>query len=384
VIKPEVLHKIIELRHHLHQFPELSGQEKSTPEAILNFLKRDYMPDQVLNNLGGTGMAVIYDSGKKGPTVMFRCELDALPIKESNSLLYKSKNEGISHKCGHDGHMAIITGLGTLLSQNRPGNGRVILLYQPAEETGEGALAILKDERFTEIKPDWIFALHNLPNHFLKEVIIKEGSFTAASKGMAIKLLGATSHAAEPEKGRSPALAMASIIESLDELAKIKDRYSRLVLITIVHAILGEKAYGTTPGYAEVHATLRAYNNEDMEILMEKAERAVKEIANNHDLEYDISYTEEFPSTHNDPEAVAIIRKAAMEIGLACSEPNNPMKWSEDFSHFAQFHKAAFFGIGAGENVKDLHNEDYDFIDDLIAPSINLLYKAVNLILDEK
>src|SRR5690606_3950338 len=109
------------------------------------------------------GMLIIYDSGEPGPVTVFRCELDALPIQEINTFSHRSATEGVSHKCGHDGHMAIVTGLGKLLETNPPQKGKVILLYQPAEETGAGAAAVLNDERFLSLKPDFMYALHNLP-----------------------------------------------------------------------------------------------------------------------------------------------------------------------------------------------------------------------------
>lgn len=383
MISQQQIEGLIKLRRDLHQNPELPGEEYNTPKMILSFLK-DYQPDQVIENLGKTGLAVIYDSGKEGPTITFRCELDALPIHESNDFSYKSNQENVSHKCGHDGHMAIATGLGILFSENRPTKGTIILLYQPAEETGHGALQILQDPQFEKLVPDYIFALHNIPKLPKNRIVIRSGAFTAASKGMVIQLIGATSHAAEPEKGKSPALAMASIIESLDELPKIKDRYSSLVMLTIIHAILGDIAFGTSPGYAEIRATLRSFSNEDMEVLTEKAERIVEEISNNYDLEFKISYTEEFPVSNNNQEAVKFIEEAAQQFKLDIHHIETPVRWSEDFAHFAKKYKAAYFGVGAGIKAPDLHSAEYDFPDEIIAPAINLLYTAISSIFNKK
>lgn len=381
MVAQQNIENLIKLRRQLHQHPELSGKEEHTSQIILSFLK-DYHPDKVVKSLGKNGFAVIYDSGKNGPVITFRCELDALPIHETNDFSHRSIYENISHKCGHDGHMAIVTGLATIFSEKRPSHGKVILLYQPAEETGQGALRILNDPLYQNLKPDYIFALHNIPKLPQNRILIKEGAFTAASKGMEIRLIGATSHAAEPEKGKSPALAMAAIIESLDEIQKIKDRYSSMVMITVIHALLGEIAFGTSPGYAEIRATLRSFSNEDMEVLTEKAERAVAEISSNYGLKYEFSYIEEFPATINDPEAVQYIEAAAKKCNLIIDHIKTPMRWSEDFAYFASRCKAAYFGIGAGEAVPDLHSSDYDFPDELIEPAINLLFTTASEILD--
>src|SRR5690606_6617844 len=122
-----------------------------TPSFILDFLG-ERQSDMVIKNLGGHGMAIIYDSKTDGPTTVFRCELDALPIQEINSFAYRSIINGVSHKCGHDGHMAIVTGLGKILNESPPKKGKVVLLYQPAEETGAGAEVVLKDDRFVALR----------------------------------------------------------------------------------------------------------------------------------------------------------------------------------------------------------------------------------------
>lgn len=153
---------LLALRQDLHRHPELSGEEFATAERIRYFMA-PFQPDAIIENIGGYGLVFVFEGSQPGPTVLFRCELDALPIKEVNTFNYRSVVSGASHKCGHDGHMTIICALGVLLAGKRPEKGRVLLAFQGAEETGQGAVAMVEDPLFQPLKPDYAFALHNLP-----------------------------------------------------------------------------------------------------------------------------------------------------------------------------------------------------------------------------
>lgn len=381
-MNPKQLQELESLRHQLHQNPELSGKEHHTPEIITRYLA-DYPPDKVFRNLGGTGIAAIYESGNPGPCIAFRCELDALPIAETDNLAHHSNHKGISHKCGHDGHMAIVTGLGQLLAKERPAKGKVVLLYQPAEETGEGAENILNDPQFKKINPDYIFGLHNLPGFEKGIAVIKKGTFSAASKGMIIKLHGATAHAAAPEHGKSPAIAMSEIIKALTRLSATKEDDNDFTLVTVVHALLGEIAFGTTPGYAEVRATLRAYRGEAIEIMTKKAVAIVKEFAEQYDLKEEISWTEEFSETRNNDQAVEIIINAATKTGIEIKEIDKPFRWSEDFGAYSKTIASGFFGLGAGIDAPELHQKEYDFPDEIIPYGIKVFYAIIQDMLNK-
>ncbi|MGK7371752.1 MAG: M20/M25/M40 family metallo-hydrolase, partial [Candidatus Halalkalibacterium sp. M3_1C_030] len=171
---------LTELRHHLHSIAELSGKEEQTAGKITEFLNATN-PDKLIRRLGGHGILATYKGEKEGPTILIRCELDALPIPEENDFDYLSKNENTGHKCGHDGHMAMVCGLAQLLGNNKPKSGEVMLLFQPAEETGQGAQRVLSDEKFSNINPDWVFALHNLPGYEKHQIVVREQTFAAAS-----------------------------------------------------------------------------------------------------------------------------------------------------------------------------------------------------------
>lgn len=358
---------LLNLRHELHRSPELSGREKQTARRLVKFLK-PLKPDLLIEKMGGYGVMAVFDSGNPGAEVLFRADIDALPISELNEFDYSSETAGVSHKCGHDGHSAILAGLAAHISANRPQKGRYLLLFQPAEETGFGAVAVLTDPAFASCNPDYCFALHNLPGYSLNSVIVRNGTFAAASLGMVIRLKGRTSHASEPEKGKSPAGAMTRLMAGLPRLSGngTEAGYADFTLLTLIYGSLGTPAFGTTPGEAVLMATIRAYLNTDMEMLTSKAETLVKEIAGAWQLNYEISYTEKFPATMNHNEAVEIVKETASALGLNLIEAGLPFRWSEDFAHFSLNRKSVLFGIGAGVNHKPLHDPAYDFPDKII------------------
>ncbi|MBZ0201338.1 MAG: amidohydrolase [Ignavibacteriaceae bacterium] len=371
--------ELINFRRLLHKCPELSGKEIETAKKIVRFANT-FDADKILTQLGGNGVAVIFEGKEKGKTILIRCDLDALPISEENGFEYKSVFANVSHKCGHDGHMAIVSGLFRQLSEEKLTKGKVVLLFQPAEETGEGAKLILNDSKFTELNPDYVFALHNLPGFAKHQIVIKYNEFASASKGLIIRLTGKTSHAAEPEKGITPTLAVAELIYGLLDIPKNKS-LKDFSLVTIIHSKIGERAFGTTPGYAELMATVRTYKNEDMLTLTNCAEELINKAAVKHKLKFEIEWVEQFPATVNSKECVDIISASAKENNFVINKINEPFRWSEDFGYFTQKYRGAFFGIGAGENLPQLHNPDYDFPDEIIVTGVKMFYSIIKKVL---
>mgnify|MGYP003384687744 CR=1 FL=1 len=369
----------VNLRQALHQHAELSNEEVNTSKKIIEFMNA-LQPDEIITHIGGAGLAVCFGSSDNGESILFRCELDALPINETIELAYGSCHQGISHKCGHDGHMAILAGVARYYAKNRPTNGRIILLFQPAEETGEGAFNILQDERFLALNPDYVFALHNVPGYPFGKVLIKENTFSCASQGATISFQGKPAHAAQPETGTSPVLAVNELVDALHHIPDSVCGKSSLTFATVVGINVGEKAFGTAPMKGEVYATLRSDCDESMQAMVTFIEHKAKQLAKDHKLTYQIGFEDVFAATVNAPSAVSIVKKALPTNVV--ENLTTPFRWSEDFGLFTQKHCGAMFGLGAGEDTPDLHNENYDFPDKLIITGSEYFIKIAEQVLN--
>ncbi|MEL6534355.1 MAG: amidohydrolase [Bacteroidota bacterium] len=370
-----------DFRKVLHQFPELSGEELETPKRILEFLTPTH-PDQVIRPAGKNGLVVVYESKVPGPVVFIRADIDALPIQERGQRAHLSQNPGVAHLCGHDGHTTMVAALGLLFGRVRPAKGKVVLLFQAAEEIGQGAVWMIEDPQVKALQPDFVFGLHNIPGVPEGKVLLREGTFNAASRGIEIQLNGATSHAAEPWNGRSPMKAMTEILLGLETLPE-RGGYKEYSLVTVVHALLGEVAFGTSPGYAEVRATLRSHHDDDMKLLTHRAELMVNQITDRYKLNYAVQYQEVFPAVVNAPQAFRHLERAAKERAFDVQYLEQPMGWSEDFCHYSQLAPAAFFGLGAGVNQPELHHENYDFPDIITEAGVEMFLGAIESVMSE-
>lgn len=355
--------------------------EDSTSTAIKVHIS-EYTPDNLVTGLGGRGIAAEFTGSEPGLRILLRCDMDALPISEVMNIPHRSVFDGVSHKCGHDGHMAILMGVAARLHKHPPAGGSVVLLFQPAEETGEGARKVIIDSKFRDIEPDFVFALHNLPGFPLGSIILKNGAFSSASRGITVELTGASSHASEPQKGESPALAIAQIIEAFTSMSLSSISMDDAAMLTVTHVRAGEKAFGTTPGEGCVLAALRTRGSEAMNIISRRIEKMAETIAETNNLKCRISWTDEFPVTENSGKAVDIIRSAAVNLGLRTVQPDAPFPWSEDFGHFTNKYPGALFGIGAGVNTPALHSPEYDFPDELISLGVDIFIEIINELLN--
>lgn len=367
-------------RRHLHQQPEISNEEENTALEVVSFLTPTE-PDEVLTGLGGHGVAMVYDSGQPGPTVLLRSELDALPIEEISDLPHRSQVPGKGHMCGHEGHSTILAAVGRQLGRQRPARGRAVLMFQPAEETGNGAAGVIADPRYAAIAPDFAFSLHNLPGTPLGHVRLKEGVVNCASRGMRVVLTGKTAHSSMPETGFSPMKAISALMPALPELGSGSFDDDDFSMLTVTHASMGEAVFGVAPGRAEVWATLRTRLDERMDALVAAAEELARRTAADHGLACEIDYHEIFVASLNEPEAVKHLRAALDAEGVGHDEAELPMRASEDFGRFGHGAKSAMFFLGAGERHPALHNPDYDFPDDLIPIGAKVFMRTVRDIL---
>lgn len=353
--------KIIQFRHLLHKHPELSGLEEQTAKHVCEFFTR-FKPDQIHTNVGKNGLIVVFGS-HDAPCVILRSDLDAVPIQESSNLPYVSRNFGVAHKCGHDGHIAILAAVAAHLSDNPPENIRVALLFQPEEETGEGSKAIVEAPIFKQLAPKMIFGLHNVPGYEKGQILLRKGTFCCASRGLTITLTGKTAHAAQPETGCSPAAVMAQLIvfaENIREHTAVTDPLS---FCTVVGARLGEKAFGTAPAKAELYITIRSASNREMTEMVKAIELETAEKAGTKGLGFLLEYSDVFEATTSDDDCVDLIEKANPD---QTTQLESPFRWSEDFGVYTRHYPGAFFGLGSGLNTPPLHHPDYDFPDDLI------------------
>ncbi len=371
----EILPRLEHIRKELHQNPELSQNEYATAKRIKNYLKT-HCKAEVLS-VAETGVLAIFDSGFPGKTVLLRADTDALPIQEINNFEYKSKVSGVSHKCGHDGHTTIMLGVAELLTDFSLKKGKVLLLFQPSEENGLGAAAVLKSKYFQNIVIDYAFALHNLPGFEQNSIILKEHVFNANVKSMIMKFQGKTAHAAEPEKGYNPALAIAEVLQFCEVETKNKPEENDFFLITPIHIKLGEKAYGVSAGEGELHVTIRSWDLHLFDQKCLKLENFIAETCKKYHVTNDISWTQEFYANKNDTQAVQYIRRAAIKNNFKILEMEHPFKWGEDFGLFTQKYKGAMFGLGSGEKVPALHNPDYDFPNEILATGIQQFYQIL-------
>jgi amidohydrolase len=373
---------LIWLRKELHKKPELSGKEHTTANRIVEFVK-DYHPTNIIEQIGGHGVAVIYEFGTNGKTIAIRCELDALPIVEENTFSHQSKNKGVSHKCGHDGHMAIVAGLSMWLAESQFKKGNVVLLFQPAEETGEGAAKMLADTKFTSLTPDYVFALHNLPGHKIHSILVKPGYFTATVQSLCIHLKGKKAHASEPENGVNPTLAAAALIQILSTFIHLDFESDDFATLTPICINIGERTYGISPENAELHYTIRTWSGQLMSELEDKIKDAVAIVAKKNQLDYDIDWFEFFPASENNAFCAELVKKVAKQKGLELNKKSTPLRFGEDFGWFSQHYKSAIFGLGAGEQHPSLHHSDYDFPDELIDTGLAMFKGLITEILQD-
>jgi amidohydrolase len=367
--------ELIRIRKYLHTNPELSGQEFRTAEYIYNHLKKT-KANEVLK-ISNIGVVAVFESKKAGETTLLRADIDALPIQEENNFEHRSVIANVSHKCGHDGHTTILLGVAQNLSKNPISGGKVILLFQPAEENGEGAKSVLAHSFFKRLVVNQVFALHNLPGFPLKEIVIKEGVFTANVISLTVKLTGKTAHAAEPEMGQNPSVAIAKIILEANRHVNNKSIDPAFFVITAVHSHIGEKGYGVSAGLGEVHFTMRAWDKKLLSRKCKGFEKYINEVCSAEELEVAISWTQEFNSSSNSKKAIELISKVAERSNLSVSKLETPFKWGEDFGLFTHKYEGAMFGLGAGKDTPALHTTDYDFPDEIIPTGIKIFGQII-------
>ena len=375
------------LRDKLNKNAELSGQEKETNKIINKFLEKTN-PDVHYKNVGGYGIVAIYKGLEEGKNILFRADIDGLniPMIQRSAVSYQLSvteangqksmvNGQYSHRCGHDGHATILCGLAMRYGKKRPEKGNVILLFQPAEETGEGALAVINDPLFKEIKIDMAFALHNLPGYAKHQIILKKGCFASASLGLKLIFDGATSHASQPEKGNNPQRVITTLLDAFQKKYENlkKDKYH--TTLTVTHVTIGEETFGVAPGHAEIWLTLRSQDDSALKQLTDSTIALSEYVAKEFKLKFSHSIHEAFAATMNSSRETEVVEQAAKELKLSVNYIKEPFPWSEDFGRFGSIYPICLFGLGSGFEHEPLHSPIYDFEDEIIDTGVDIFYQ---------
>ncbi len=387
LIDADILEKTVKLRHELHSMAELSGCEANTKRRLIAFISENTALEIIDR---GSWFYAAYRAGKTENAsggkkrIAFRADMDALPIDEGTALAYSSACRGVSHKCGHDGHMATLCAF-ALIADRYGCENDLFFLFQPAEETGKGAEeceGLIADERIGEI-----FGYHNMPGFPLGSVAVHTGCAACASTGLVLKFEGKNSHASQPENGKNPAFSIAKLIGLIPQLVReaagdeaLRDiapgavmSADGIVMCTVVGASAGSRgdgtgaAFGTSAGFGRLSLTIRAENEKRMDTLEKLLKESAEAFAREDGLSLASERVEPFPETRNSAASAEKVRRAAASLGLAPARWDEPFRSSEDFGRYTKLTEGALFYIGCGGEHAPLHTAGYDFSDELIA-----------------
>lgn len=356
---------IKQLRHELHQHPELSNQETWTKQHLLHFIKKHTKLKTIDS---GLWFYAIYYSGKSKPNIAFRADFDALPLPETIDIPYASKSSGISHKCGHDGHAASLAGFALEIDE-KGADKNIFFLFQHAEETGDGAaqcINFIKENKIEEI-----FAFHNMSGMPLNSVNVIDKTAHYTSKGMVIHMEGTPAHASEPEKGTNPAFAIAGMINAIPRLIS-QENHNNKALCTVIHVNIGEKAFGISASKGELHLTIRAPHESQLNALQKNIEKFAWNQAKKYNLKVCFVYNDCFPETRNHQESSDKIRRVCKKKKFQLIEMSEAFRVSEDFGHYLKQTKGAICYIGNGKTYPPIHTLKYDFRDDILETAVEL------------
>ena len=353
----ENLRKIIDLRHELHKYPELSGHESATKRRLMDFIEANTRLAVI--DCGKWFYASRYVEGTKA--IAFRADMDALPIPETLEIPHASRNPQASHKCGHDGHSAALCGFALELDA-LPVERSVYLIFQHSEENGQGARecsGLLRERSISEI-----YAFHNWSGFPERSIVVREGVCQFASAGITLIFEGKTSHASDPERGLNPAYVIARLIS---EIEGMKD-----ALCTIVNVNVGGRNFGISPGNGEISLTVRAEREAEMRKAYNSIISRAEELALSHSLSLTKKGSDYFTDTSSDSHCVERVRAAAKSLNLETIDMAEPIRASEDFGLYTKLVHGAIFYVGNGEDYPPIHTQDYDFNDNILETAVDM------------
>ena len=363
----------IEWRRHLHQYPEFGTEEFKTAEFVANKLEEFGL--EVHRNIGGTGVLGILKNGDSTRSIGLRADMDALRIQEQNTFCHASKHKGAMHACGHDGHTAMLLGAACELAQSKSFDGTVYFIFQPDEERGTGAKAMIDDGLFTRWNMDSIYAMHNLPGIPAGKFVTRPSSIMASESSFEIVVKATGGHAALPHMGTDPIVVGAQIVTALQTIVS---RNLSAINETAVISVTNFETNGTVnviPSQVTISGDTRSFTDEALHKIEAAIERIVAGQCMAAGVDYQYTFNNSFLSTINSPEETEYAIKAAQQVvGIenvdgACE----PFTISEDFSFMLREVKGCYILVGNGTGEcggTALHNPLYDFNDEILGHGI--------------
>lgn len=350
-------------RRDLHAHPEFGFEEKRTAAFVADTLRGFGL--EVAEGIGGTGVVGTLKKGTSNRAIALRADMDALRITEAGSAKWKSRTPGTMHACGHDGHTAMLLGAAKTLADEGGFDGTIRFIFQPAEEWGRGALAMLQDGLMSRFPFEEIYGLHNMPGLAVGHVETRTGAIMAAEDNFEIILKGQGGHAARPQWGREVMVPACALVLELQTIVSRRLGPADVAVVSVTE-LLTDGTRNALPGVAHIKGDARSFQPE----VSAKIEEEMRRIAAGNAMQYAITseviYTREFIPLLNDAELTREALAACKPASIRVSDSCEPMTGSEDFAQFLRHVRGCFLFIGNGEESAPLHNPTYDFNDDAL------------------
>ncbi len=350
-------------RRDFHAHPEFGFEEHRTSRLVAERL-RAFGLDEVVEGVGGTGVVATLRRGKGNRSIALRADMDALRIAEQGELGHRSRNPGLMHACGHDGHTTMLLGAARILAAEGGFDGTVRFVFQPAEEWGKGALAMLADGLLKRFPFETIYGLHNMPGLAVGALRARGGAVMSAEDNFEIVLNGVGGHASRPDAGREVMVAACSLVLGLQTIVSRRMTPDVTAVVSVTE-LLTDGTRNVLPGTARILGDARSFDPEVSQAIEAELRRIAMGTAAGYGIDCEITYTREFVPTINDADAAAVALRAARAtpgIGSVV-ETFAPNTGSEDFARFLLHVPGCFAFIGNGEASAPLHNPQYDFND---------------------
>ncbi len=369
------LDDFIQLRHDIHEHPELAFNETRTSDKVAQLLQE--WGYQVERGIGGTGLVAQLKLGDSPKSIGIRADMDALPIHEESGVGYSSTHEGKMHACGHDGHTTILLAAAKALATRKTFNGTVNLIFQPAEEFGRpnsGAARMIADGLFDKFPCDAVFGMHNMPGYPQGQLHFHDGWMMASSDVVTITVKGVGGHGAKPHNTKDPIVAASSIVMALQTIVarNVNPLDSAVVTVGMFHAGV---ANNVIPEQAELKLTVRCFKPEIRQLLKERIVAVAKAQAESFnvvaEIDYQFGYAPVFNTSKETQFARQVARLVVAEEEIV--DQTEPLAGSEDFAFMLEKCPGCYLFIGNGLKESDaasgydLHNPHYDFNDKNIA-----------------